>query len=433
MKQKMPTSPFATRLSGSAKETELRIRNIFQWKKKRPPVLLVVLSALAVLFCCGLVSCQAQRELSSAEETQQDTVTPEEQAAPLEGEDLSPDGQYEVRLVGREGGVTSAGLVPSENIQICAAQTGEALWEGDGAYSHAVSWSPESNLLVLARTARTFCTVTVIETGSWASADVTLPGGSAIPEYTFLPEDGPWCEWLDENTFLLTVGRGEKSDGMPQRTYRCHFFDGQCFSAEQTTQILPGEYDFDHNGDVETIEIDTVWATSEKDGNVAWYELHIQNPDGGILWSGEANSSHAGWNSYFTCALDGKDYLLQYNPVMYQGSCAYSYRVFSLGAEGEEVVLQENSVSFDTNFGSPLFESFDANAIADFMDDVNSLLARSKLLLSTDDALADIDPEAPQDDLWWLVDIRYPGYERDESNTLRENLFNLQEAVEQHG
>ena len=29
---KMPNTPFSTRLSGSAKETELRIRNIFQWK-----------------------------------------------------------------------------------------------------------------------------------------------------------------------------------------------------------------------------------------------------------------------------------------------------------------------------------------------------------------------------------------------------------------
>ena len=29
-----PRSPLSTRLSGSARETELRIRSIFQWKKK---------------------------------------------------------------------------------------------------------------------------------------------------------------------------------------------------------------------------------------------------------------------------------------------------------------------------------------------------------------------------------------------------------------
>ena len=37
-----PRSPFATPLSGSARETELRLRSIFQWKKRRPPALLLV-------------------------------------------------------------------------------------------------------------------------------------------------------------------------------------------------------------------------------------------------------------------------------------------------------------------------------------------------------------------------------------------------------
>ena len=55
---KIPDSPFSTRLSDSAKETELRLRNIFQWKKKRPPVVAMILAALAALFCGGLVSCQ---------------------------------------------------------------------------------------------------------------------------------------------------------------------------------------------------------------------------------------------------------------------------------------------------------------------------------------------------------------------------------------
>lgn len=54
----MPHSPLTTRLSGSAQETEHRIRNIFQWKKKRPPVPVLVLSALVIVLCGSLVSCQ---------------------------------------------------------------------------------------------------------------------------------------------------------------------------------------------------------------------------------------------------------------------------------------------------------------------------------------------------------------------------------------
>ena len=45
--ENMPRTPFSTALSGSAKETELRIRSIFQWKKKRPPVWLMALTAAA--------------------------------------------------------------------------------------------------------------------------------------------------------------------------------------------------------------------------------------------------------------------------------------------------------------------------------------------------------------------------------------------------
>lgn len=55
MRQKIPNSPFATRLSGSAKEIEMRLHNIFQWKKKRPPGIFIVLTVLAVTACGSLV------------------------------------------------------------------------------------------------------------------------------------------------------------------------------------------------------------------------------------------------------------------------------------------------------------------------------------------------------------------------------------------
>ena len=65
-----PHSPFATHLSGSARETELRIRNIFQWKKKRPPVWLMALVGAIILLCGSLVSCQNQAKQASTVELQ---------------------------------------------------------------------------------------------------------------------------------------------------------------------------------------------------------------------------------------------------------------------------------------------------------------------------------------------------------------------------
>ena len=47
----LPLSPFTTALSGSARETELRIRSIFQWKKQRPPLALFLL--MLVIGLCG--------------------------------------------------------------------------------------------------------------------------------------------------------------------------------------------------------------------------------------------------------------------------------------------------------------------------------------------------------------------------------------------
>ena len=59
MKNKTPRTPFSTGLSGSAKETEIRLRNIFAGPKKRPPVLLMVLTVVLILLCGNLVAFRA--------------------------------------------------------------------------------------------------------------------------------------------------------------------------------------------------------------------------------------------------------------------------------------------------------------------------------------------------------------------------------------
>ncbi len=54
-------TPFSTRLSGSARETELRLRNIFQWKRRRPPVIFLLLVLVIALGCGGLVACRQRQ------------------------------------------------------------------------------------------------------------------------------------------------------------------------------------------------------------------------------------------------------------------------------------------------------------------------------------------------------------------------------------
>lgn len=58
MKNNMPHTPFSTPLSGSAKETEIRIRSIMSGPKKRPPIPFLILMFSVCIFCGNIVSCQ---------------------------------------------------------------------------------------------------------------------------------------------------------------------------------------------------------------------------------------------------------------------------------------------------------------------------------------------------------------------------------------
>lgn len=188
----------------------------------------------------------------------------------------------------------------------------------------------------------------------------------------------------------------------------------------QQTDILPGDYDFNHDGAPEVV------ALTANRMEYTCYELLVTERDGKELWRGEAYPVHPGYNSIFACRLEDGDYLLQYHPTMYQGYATYAYELFSLDKSGNPVTKQENSVSFDVNWGTPLHESFDGEAIADFMDELNGLLAQSKLLVTTDTALDGIDPDHPQDNLWWL---QHGDFAYDESLSLRENLLALEQFI----
>lgn len=300
-------------------------------------------------------------------------------AAEVVGEPVSPNGRFEVRTVG-ESGLWISGVRIPEALQIVDTETGEVVWEDTGYVSQSALWSPGNNLVAIACGARTWGTVRVVNTAYWTTWEFTLPDGSPIPEYTFLPED--WGRWLDMDTLLVTVGQG--GDAGAQHTYRCSLRpdeDGTLTGSvlEQTTEILPGSYDFDRDGAPETVEAVTV-LDPETVGASAWYELRVTDGDGTTLWSATAGLSHAGWRSFFACTVDGADCLLTYDPAMYQGSAAYAYELLSL-ENGVLTLLRQGSVEFDIDAG---ILDFDPEAIAAFLEEVHGYLDASTLLLSTE-------------------------------------------------
>ena len=102
----MPRTPFSTPLSGSARETELRLKNIFSGPKKRPPVLFLALMFSLCVFCGNLVSCQVKEaEVPDAggSNSQPDSSQAEPAPIPRIGDgqsDLNQNGIWEeIRLV----------------------------------------------------------------------------------------------------------------------------------------------------------------------------------------------------------------------------------------------------------------------------------------------------------------------------------------------
>lgn len=299
--------------------------------------------------------------------------------ARVEGETLSPNGRFEVRTTGKSEMYVSGYVVP-EFLQIADTETGEILWQEPGALWQSARWSPVNNLVAVAYGGRTWTQVKVISTAYWNSWDFVLPDGGPIPEYEFLPED--WGTWTDMDTLLLTVGRGGEEG--ESRTYRCTVRtnqDGTLSGSvlEQTTEVLPGSYDFDRDGAPETVEAVTV-LDPETVGASAWYELWVHDGDGTTLWSATAGLSHAGWRSFFACTVDGADCLLTYDPAVYQGSAAYAYELLSL-ENGVLTLLRQGSVEFDIDAG---ILDFDPEAIAAFLEEVHGYLDASTLLLSTE-------------------------------------------------
>lgn len=344
---------------------------------ERGRILGVVLLAAATALTIGYTASRqaAERAAEAAYQTYLDALP----AAEAEGEACSPNGRFQVRTAGESDLAVSGVRVP-ETLELINTATGEVLWEDMGYPWQSVSWSPGNNLAAIAYGGRTWQAVTVVSTAWGTDWDFTLPDGTSIPDYTFLPED--WGRWLDENTLLVTVGQG--GDAGEQHTYRCILRPGEDGTLsgsvqEQTTEVPPGAYDFDHDGTAETVEVTTV-LDPENEGVPVWYELRIS--DGERTWTEGADHSHAGAETLCAVRLDGEDCLLRYVPYMGQGCCTYHYEIFSLDDAFRPVTLRENSVEFDLNWDQP-WHAFDTEAVTAFLVEIHGLLDGARPLLDT--------------------------------------------------
>lgn len=340
--------------------------------------------------------------------------------AKVEGGCLSPDGAYQILTEGAGDDYVSGIRVP-EALKIVNTANGEILWEDMGYLWQSALWSPDGNYLALAYAGRTWNQILLFETETWTTWQFTLPEGKVIPEYTFLSREN-WGTWIDKNSIVLTVGEG--GDSGESRYYVCSVSvengNLQGSVTEEAPETRLYHYDFNHNGELETVILEGNNRLIEES---SFWGLKVMEEDR-ILWSDTAATSHAGWNNLFAVQINGEDCLLRYNPYMGQGAAGYSYQIFSLNEAGEEVLLSSNYVSFDINFGSTAHQSFDAAAIAAFLEVVHGYLEESILLVSTESGVfrsGGSGADFREDGFFWDEFCPY-----DPSMTLEENVRNYQ-------
>ena len=200
---------------------------------------------------------------------------------------------------------------------------------------------------------------------------------------------------------------------------------------ESEKEILDIHTDINHNGVKETLELEKIYqGTTYQNKYVEVFVLSLKEGDK-VIYSEEAVASHTGWNALFLYHKDGQDYLLRYNPYMMMGGASYRYQLFFIAEDGSEIVVNENSVTFDNNFGSSVHQSFDPIAIAGFLEDINTLLKDSIELINTDDDL--IESFKNEGRLYHIPQFLFGedrGFDYDYDKSVLENLEEYKAALE---
>lgn len=119
-----------------------------------------------------------------------------------------------------------------------------------------------------------------------------------------------------------------------------------------------------------------------------------------VLWERSYAKAHAGWTMLYLYRENGQDYILEYNPAMYQGRGDYRYEIFHLDEQGNPVILKEEETSFqlyENNNGVYKNGFFgDAEEYHLFLEHVNSCIDQSLLLISSDNGdIVYSTPEQP--------------------------------------
>ena len=150
--------------------------------------------------------------------------------------------------------------------------------------------------------------------------------------------------------------------------------------AADTEQVIRWSADLDGDGETEYFVLDASTLDT-----LGYAQFWLETPDGSKINDlGQVGTSHVGWGTLALTELDGKTYLMEYNPSMFQGEASYTYSLMELKSYGLSPV-EHRELTFSANPGKS--ENNDAQAMQEFQDRANELWAHSRLLVTTDHAV----------------------------------------------
>ncbi|MCM1119762.1 MAG: M56 family metallopeptidase [bacterium] len=382
-------------------DTGGRIRNLANWRR---PAFWAVLAA--VVGCVVLTVCLLTNPADGDERDGRADAghAPEETTgrdsgggtAPEPGTDAEPEGNMDHNLnagaaQGEEGSEDSGEPAPVRRLSIgdlehLLTEKGDKLSWGD--FAPYVCEDVGSGLYILRYEIDKLFSVYV------GGNDMT-----SEPTYIYLQADGEPADSLSTHhqSMMLEDSQQQQTEDRIDIRYEdmWTFINRIC----ETYVRVVAYADLDHDGESEVIAQRTICPGME-------YGLVVQKLDGTQIWEQEAALAHVGWNTVLLYSEGGEDYLVQYQPTMYQGMGNYICRVFSLEGGGE-TVKEEWSVDYML----PVEETAEMTA---FAEEVGLLLEKCKVLLSTEEGIL-VDEYVPASDIPWLYPVRFDPDEIEEA------------------
>lgn len=223
-------------------------------------------------------------------------------------------------------------------------------------------------------------------------------GGMIILPYEKDEEDGVMQSQIAFNTDCSIIYGGDDLQILKPEVFQ-YILWKHCRNAIYQYPETSYYADLNHDGNDECIVINiNEWDTMDR------VRMAVYEQSGTILFNRDLYGAHAGWGNYFLCEQDGKDYLLEFMPTMYQGYATYSWKLMDFDAKNELRVVEEDSVDFSIN--PEQFYEFDADAIYAFLQETENMLTEAMLLVSVENGELQYSTvaEPKQLTLWYYLD-----------------------------